>query len=148
MLLRVESTSNALASWTRRIRRRHRHDGTRIAILFCALGAPIGCASEMKSTPKPVYYIGTYDIDNPELFKQYPTRVAALLPKYGAQVLASDTSAYVIEGKARKMNAIIRFPSREAALGLYNDPEYQEAKKIRHASTSNGTMVLVEEFQR
>ena len=44
------------------------------------------------------------------------------------------------------MNAIIRFPSREAALGLYNDPDYQEAKQMRHQSTSNITMVLVEEF--
>jgi uncharacterized protein (DUF1330 family) len=33
-------------------------------------------------------------------------------------------------------------------LGLYNDPAYQEAKKIRQASTRNGTMVLVEEFHR
>ena len=45
------------------------------------------------------------------------------------------------------MNAIIRFPTKEAALALYNDPDYQEAKRIRQASTRNVTMVLVEEFQ-
>ena len=72
----------------------------------------------------------------------------ALLPKYGGEVLASDTSAYVVEGRARTMNAIIRFPSREAALGLYNDPDYQEAKRIRQASTSEITMVLVQGFSR
>jgi len=44
------------------------------------------------------------------------------------------------------MNAIIRFPSKEAALGLYNDPAYQEAKRIRQASTNNVSMVLVEEL--
>jgi uncharacterized protein (DUF1330 family) len=44
------------------------------------------------------------------------------------------------------MNAIIRFPSKDAALGLYNDPAYQEAKRIRQASTKNVSMVLVEEF--
>ena len=93
-----------------------------------------------------VYYIGTYDIVNPEEFKQYPPVVLSLLPKYGGEVLASDTAAYVVEGKARTMNAIIRFPSREAALGLYNDPDYQEAKRIRQQSTANSTMVLVEEF--
>jgi uncharacterized protein (DUF1330 family) len=74
--------------------------------------------------------------------------VLALLPKYGGQLLASDTSAYVVEGRARTMNAIIRFPSREAALGLYNDPDYQEAKRIRHESTANCTMLLVEELTR
>ena len=145
---RVKSAANDLTPWGRPSRRSQGRDGTRLAILFCLLGALLGCGGEMKGTARPVYYIGTYDIDNPELFKQYPPRVAALLPKYGGQVLASDTSAYALEGKARRMNAIIRFPSREAALGLYNDPEYQEAKRIRHESTSNATMVLVEEFQR
>ena len=93
-----------------------------------------------------VYYIGTYDIQDPEQFKQYPPVVMALLPKYGGQVLASDTAAYAVEGKARTMTAIIKFPSREAALGLYNDPDYQEAKRIRQGSTANASMVIVEEF--
>jgi uncharacterized protein (DUF1330 family) len=52
-----------------------------------------------------------------------------------------------VEGSARTMNAIIRFPSKEAALGLYNDPDYQEAKRIRQASTRNVSMVVVEEFK-
>ncbi len=99
-----------------------------------------------------VYYIGSYDgsydIENAEESKHYPPRVLALLPKYGGQVLASDTAAYVLEGRARTMNAIIKFPSREAALGLYHDPEYQEAKRIRQRSTTNCTMVLVEEVVR
>jgi uncharacterized protein (DUF1330 family) len=45
------------------------------------------------------------------------------------------------------MNAISKFPSKAAALGLYNDPDYQEAKRIRQASTRNVSMVLVEEFK-
>lgn len=93
-----------------------------------------------------VYYIGIYDIDDPAAFQRYPPVVMRLLPRYGGELLASDTAAYVVEGQGRTMNAIIRFPSREAALGLYNDPEYQEAKRIRHGSTSNVTMVLAEEF--
>ncbi|SRR5579871_337557 len=102
---------------------------------------------------KAVYYIGAYDIVDPESFKQYPPRVAALLPKYGGRVLASDTSAHVLEGELlegepRRMNAIIRFPSKEAALGMYTDPDYQEAKRIRQASTRNATLILAQEFSR
>jgi uncharacterized protein (DUF1330 family) len=93
-----------------------------------------------------VYYIGSYDIVDPNAFQKYPPVVLALLPKYGGEVLASDTSALLVEGTARTMNAIIRFPSKEAALGLYNDPAYQEAKRLRQASTTNISMVLVEEF--
>ena len=93
-----------------------------------------------------VFYVGSYDIIDPDEFKKYPPVVMALLPKYGGVVLASDTAASVVEGTARSMNAIIRFPSKEAALGLYNDPAYQEAKRVRQASTKNISMVLVEEF--
>jgi uncharacterized protein (DUF1330 family) len=93
-----------------------------------------------------VFYVGSYDIIDPDEFKKYPPVVMALLPKYGGVVLASDTAASLVEGTARSMNAIIRFPSKEAALGLYNDPAYQEAKRVRQASTKNISMVLVEEF--
>ena len=94
-----------------------------------------------------VFYIGSYDIVDPNEFQKYPPVVLALLPKYGGVVLASDTAGFLVEGTARTMNAIIRFPSKEAALGLYNDPAYQEAKRIRQASTTNVSMVLVEEFK-
>jgi len=93
------------------------------------------------------YYLGTYDIVDPSEFQKYPPLVMALLPKYGGEVLASDTSGLLVEGTMRTMNAVIRFPSKEAALGLYNDPAYQEAKRIRQASTRNISMVLVDEFR-
>jgi uncharacterized protein (DUF1330 family) len=93
------------------------------------------------------FYIGSYDIVDPDEFRKYPPIVLGLLSRYGGQVLASDTSGVLVEGAMRTMNAIIRFPTKEAALALYNDPDYQEAKRIRRASTRNVTMVLVEEFQ-
>jgi uncharacterized protein (DUF1330 family) len=95
-----------------------------------------------------VFYIGSYDIIDPDEFRKYPPLVLALLPKYGGVVLASDTSGLLVEGAMRTMNAIIRFPSKAAALGLYDDPAYQEAKRIRQASTRNVSMVLVDEFER
>ena len=94
-----------------------------------------------------VFYIGSYDIVDPTEFQKYPPIVISLLPKYGGVVMASDTAGFLVEGTKRTMNAIIRFPSKEAALGLYNDPGYQEAKRIRQASTKNTSMVLVEEFR-
>jgi uncharacterized protein (DUF1330 family) len=92
-------------------------------------------------------YIGSYDIVDPGEFQKYPPLVLALLPRYGGEVLASDTAGVLVEGTLRTMNAVIRFPSKDAALALYNDPDYQEAKRIRQASTRNTSMVLIEEFQ-
>jgi uncharacterized protein (DUF1330 family) len=50
-----------------------------------------------------------------------------------------------MEGTARTMNAIIRFPSKEAALNCYKDPEYQEIKKIGINLIKNCTMVLAQQ---
>ncbi|RPD39987.1 DUF1330 domain-containing protein [Chitinophaga barathri] len=94
-----------------------------------------------------VYYINAYDITDPELFARYAPGVLALLRKYGAEVLASDTEGIAVEGAPRKMNAIIQFPSEEAAMTCYNDPEYQPLKSIRQRATANCTMVLVKAFQ-
>ena len=90
-----------------------------------------------------IYYIGTYDIHDPVAFAAYPPGVAELLPQYGGELLAADTQPRVVEGTARTMNALIEFPSFEAALSLYNDPVYQPLKRLRLAATSNGTMLLV-----
>ncbi|ANH82756.1 hypothetical protein A8C56_18815 [Niabella ginsenosidivorans] len=95
-----------------------------------------------------VYYINSYDIEDEAEFEKYPPKVRPLLEKYGAEVLASDTNALPVEGTARKMNAIIKFPSLEAALQCYNDPEYAAIKEIRHRSVKNCTMVLVKAFEK
>ena len=43
-----------------------------------------------------VYYIGTYDITDPAEFQKYPPVVFSC--RSGGKVLASDTSAYLVEG--------------------------------------------------
>lgn len=95
-----------------------------------------------------VYYINTYDIINMDEFQWYPPAVRPLLQKYGAEVIAMDTQPICLEGTARTMNAIIKFPSEEAALSCYNDPDYQPVKQIRLNSTTNCTMILVKEFKK
>ena len=93
-----------------------------------------------------VYYINTYDIINMAEFQNYPPGVRLLLQKYGAEVIAMDTQPVCLEGTARTMNAIIKFPSQQAALQCYNDPDYQPLKQIRLKATKNCTMILVKEF--
>lgn len=94
-----------------------------------------------------VYYMISYDIDNWEGFSQYGPALVPLFKKYGAEVLASDTAGIVVEGEGRMMNAIVKFPSEEAALGMYYDPEYVAVKKLRTENTSNCTMVLVKQLK-
>jgi len=96
----------------------------------------------------PVYVVNAYDIHDFETFNQYPPRVAPLLLKYGAKVLAMDTAPQVLEGIPKTMNAIIEFSSEETVNNFYNDPEYQSFIHLRHNSTSNCTMLMLKEFQK
>ncbi|HJS55517.1 MAG TPA: DUF1330 domain-containing protein [Chitinophagaceae bacterium] len=95
----------------------------------------------------PVYVVNAYDIHDFETFKDYPPRVAPLLLKYDAKILAMDTEPEALEGKPKTMNAIVEFPSAESARKFYNDPEYQSFIHLRHNSTSNCTMIILKQFE-
>jgi uncharacterized protein (DUF1330 family) len=95
----------------------------------------------------PVYVVNAYDINDFETFKEYPPKVAELLPKHGGKVLAMDTSPQVLEGTPRTMNAIVEFPSEQAANNFYNDPAYQSIIHLRHKSSSNCTMLVLKGFE-
>jgi len=95
----------------------------------------------------PVYVVNAYDIHDFEIFKEYPPRVAPLLLKYGAKILAMDTEPKALEGKPKTMNAIVEFSSEEDAQKFYNDPEYQSFIHLRHNSTSNCTMIILKQFE-
>jgi uncharacterized protein (DUF1330 family) len=94
-----------------------------------------------------VYVVNAYDIHDPATFRDYPPHVAPLLVKHGAKLLAMDTEAKALEGKAKTMNAIVEFPSEEAVRKFYNDPEYQSFIHLRHNSTSDCTMIIVKQFE-
>jgi uncharacterized protein (DUF1330 family) len=46
-----------------------------------------------------VYLLISYNIDDPEMFRGYPPKVAKILPRYGARVLAADTNAKHLKGQ-------------------------------------------------
>ena len=95
-----------------------------------------------------VYMMISYDILDEAVWQNYPVRVAPILQKYGARVLAIETNPVVLEGKPKMMNALVEFPSEQSALSCYNDPAYLEVKKIRLSSTNNCTMIIVKEFKQ
>jgi uncharacterized protein (DUF1330 family) len=92
------------------------------------------------------YVIVTYDIDNPQGYEGYVPGVLPLLEKHGAEIVVADFAAKSLEGQARGVNVVLRFPTEEAARNWYNDPDYRDVKQIRLGSTSNGTLVLAQEF--
>jgi uncharacterized protein (DUF1330 family) len=90
-----------------------------------------------------VYAICSYDIADAKGYEPYVPSVLPILQKHGAEVLAADFGAKVLEGRPPSVQVILKFETEDAALRWYEDPEYTEVKKIRLNSTSSGSLTLV-----
>ena len=92
------------------------------------------------------YVIASYDIADPDHYKDYPPAVGPIVAKHGAELLVASMDATPLEGNKRQVYVVLRFESEEAALKWYNDPEYAPVRKIRLDSTANGTAVIAKGF--
>jgi len=92
------------------------------------------------------YWIVRVDIRDPEQYKKYIEANAAPFRKWGAKFLARAGRLEVVEGTARSRNAVIEFPSYEAALECWRSPEYQEAMKLR-TPVSTADLVIIEGYE-
>ena len=93
-----------------------------------------------------VYFIASYDVEDPEVYEGYVPGVRPLLQKHGAEILVADYEAKTVEGHGRGVNVVLKFESEAAAMNWYNDPDYGPVKKIRLDSTTNGTVILAKQF--
>jgi uncharacterized protein (DUF1330 family) len=97
----------------------------------------------MEETSK-AYYIITAKVHDFEKLKLYGMKAAPVTKKYGGKAIASDKNPDNFEGEVQgNLNVVIEFPSKEKALGWYNDEEYAEAKKIRLEASETISFILV-----
>ncbi|GFE49534.1 hypothetical protein So717_12870 [Roseobacter cerasinus] len=89
------------------------------------------------------YIIGHITVNDPEAYKEYVERDTPILQGLGGRFIIRGGDAQVMEGRAENRHVVIEFPSYQAALDAYNDPEYQEVMKIRHR-TATSTIIVVE----
>lgn len=93
-----------------------------------------------------VYVIVGYDIADPSKFEGYVPGLLLLHQNYGGEVVAADFESVTLEGEARKVNVVFKFPSEEAVRNWYNDPSCGPVKQVRPDSTKGGYIVMVREF--
>jgi uncharacterized protein (DUF1330 family) len=92
------------------------------------------------------YWIVRVDVTDPEQYRKYVAANAEALRKHGARFLVRAGRFEVAEGTAGTRNAVVEFPSYQAALDCWHSPEYQAAMKLRlPASTMN--LVIVEGYE-
>jgi len=92
------------------------------------------------------YWIVRVDIRDPEQYKQYVAANAKPLAKYGAHFLVRAGTYENVEGSARTRNAVIEFPSYQAALECWKSPGYQEVMKLR-TGVSTADVVIIEGYE-
>ena len=93
-----------------------------------------------------VYIIVNYDVVDPEGYASYVKGALPILGRFGGELLVADGDTMPMEGEARSVHVVLRFPSEEAALTWYRDPAYAAVKKIRLASCASTSMVLAKQY--
>ena len=91
------------------------------------------------------YWIVRVDITDQEQYKAYVAANAGPLKQYGARFLVRGGSFENPEGTSRTRNAVIEFPSYQAALDCWKSPEYQHAIKLRQP-VSTADLIIIEGY--
>lgn len=92
------------------------------------------------------YWIVRVDIADQEKYKGYIAANAKPLAKYGARFLVRAGRFENPEGTSRTRNAVIEFPTYEAAVECWHSPEYQQALKLRQP-VSTADLVIIEGYE-
>lgn len=98
-----------------------------------------------KTMPKG-YWIVRVDIADLEKYKAYIAANGAPLKKYGARFLVRAGRFENPEGTSRTRNAVIEFPTYQAALDCWKSPEYQEALALRQP-VSTADLIIIEGYE-
>jgi uncharacterized protein (DUF1330 family) len=91
------------------------------------------------------YWIVRVDITDMDQYKTYVAANAAPLKKFGARFLVRGGPFENPEGGSRSRNAVIEFPSYQAALDCWKSPEYQHAISLRQP-VSTADLVIIEGY--
>ena len=102
---------------------------------------------DMADNTRAVYFIASYDITEVDRYEnEYVPAVVATLADAGAEVVVATGSARRVEGEGPGQTVVIRFPSEDAFRRWYDSPAHAPALELRHATTTNATAVLADEF--
>jgi len=92
------------------------------------------------------YWIVRVAITDEQKYKAYIAANAEPLKKYGARFLVRAGRYENPEGASRSRNAVIEFPTYQAALDCWKSPEYQEAIKLRQ-TVSTADLIIIEGYE-
>jgi uncharacterized protein (DUF1330 family) len=90
------------------------------------------------------YIFVEVDVKDPVKYEEYKKLTPSSIEAYGGKFIVRGGKAELIEGNEQpKRIVILEFENSERAKAWWNSPEYNDTKKLRHA-TAESRMVLVE----
>ncbi len=92
------------------------------------------------------YWIVRVDVADQEKYKAYVAANAAPLKKHGARFLVRAGRFETMEGGSRTRNAVIEFPTYQAAVDCWHSPEYQQAIELRRP-VSTIDLIIIEGYE-
>jgi len=92
----------------------------------------------------PAYVVSMMTIHDPDTYKKYTDLTPPIVKRYGGKFLTRGEAVSTVEGDEYTARMVIlEFPSKQHIEDWFADPDYQEAMKFRHASSS--AQILVQE---
>jgi len=88
------------------------------------------------------YWIVRGDVADMEQYKKYVAANAAPLARHGGRFLVRAGAFEAVEGTGRSRNAVIEFPSHQAALDCWKSADYQAAIQLRKDVSSIDLVVI------
>lgn len=90
-------------------------------------------------------WIAHVTVTDDEAYAKYAAIATRAIQEGGGEILARGGRFVQLEGTERARNVVVRYPSVEAAVAVYNSATYQEA--LTHATgASTREVVIVEEL--
>ena len=91
----------------------------------------------------PAYLLLDIDIHDNDTYDLYKREVPPFVARHGGVYLARGGEHEVIEGNWNPTRLVLfRFPDRQSIHNLFNDPDYQRLKAIRHAAASSNLVAF------
>ena len=89
------------------------------------------------------YAIFNLNVNNPENYKEYVSKVKSVVEKFGGEYLVRGGEMNIIEGDwPNERNIVIKFPSREKAMEWYNSEEDKPIRQIRHDNAVSNSVIV------
>jgi len=93
----------------------------------------------------PAYVVAMMSIDDAQTYSKYTDRTPPIVEKYGGKFLTRGEDVTCVEGQQYDGRMVIlEFPSKADVDAWFQDPDYQEAMKFRHAASTMNYLLVQE----